>query len=317
MTRENQQTASSEERIALVTGAHGFLGRHYATYLHSLGYQVHGIGHGHWQQGEAKHWGLASWTPSDLTLDALQKLASLNPMIIAHCAGGSSVGLAESDPASDYQRTVVATEQVLEGARLKWPGARIIFPSSGAVYGDVKKQPIVEGEITKPVSIYGKHKLASEKQCQIYATKHGLYITIIRLFSVYGEGLQKQLLWDACSKISKGMYEFYGTGSESRDWLHISDAISLMHVSTQFASQECPVVNAGTGEYITNSEILEILCKKFGATGHPRFNGMSRKGDPQQFTADTTLARSWKWAPLVEVEDGIERYVRWFKSEGS
>ena len=46
---------------------------------------------------------------------------------------------------------------------------------------------------------------------------------MLRLFSVYGEGLEKQLLWDACNKLSSGNRTFFGTGEETRDFMHVSD----------------------------------------------------------------------------------------------
>ena len=51
---------------------------------------------------------------------------------------------------------------------------------------------------------------------------------ILRIASLYGDGLKKQLIYDACSKISKGINNFYGTGREKRDFIHISDLVNIV-----------------------------------------------------------------------------------------
>ncbi|TDA81588.1 SDR family oxidoreductase, partial [Halomonas marinisediminis] len=79
-----------------------------------------------------------------------------------------------------------------------------------------------------PMSPYGFSKLSAELLAQEYSQCFGVNSISVRPFSLYGPGLKKQLLWDACNKFSKGIGEFFGTGEEVRDWLHVEDASSMI-----------------------------------------------------------------------------------------
>ena len=202
-----------------VTGAHGFLGRNLCRYLSGHDFCVIGIGHGHWKPGEAQAWGVSQWFFSEVHLAALYDIGAKTdkPQAIFHIAGGSSVPLSLENPYLDYQRTVGTTIDVLEFARLNSPETKIIYPSSAAVYGSINKDRISEKTPLKPVSPYGVHKKIAEYLCLSYGQHFSIATSVVRLFSVYGIGLRKQLLWDACSKLSRNEVTFFGTGHETRD----------------------------------------------------------------------------------------------------
>src|SRR5690349_14934637 len=277
---------------ALVSGAHGFIGRHVARHLAARGFQVAGIGHGAWSRDQWREWGLDEWHAAEVELDALVTYAG-EPDIIVHCAGSGSVSFSIAHPYHDFQRTAQTTIAVLEYARLYAPQARIVIPSSGAVYGATDAQPIPESISAAPVSPYGVHKHFAEELCRYYAALYALRTAIVRFFSVYGVGLRKQLLWDACRKLSQNDTTFAGTGEERRDWLHVDDAVNLLYTATDHTAVECPIVNGGSGASASVAEVLSMLKNGFPAAGAIRFSGAQRKGDPVYFQADIARARSW------------------------
>ena len=226
----------------MVTGANGFLGRHVARLFAQKGFEVLGIGHGEWAREKWTEWGLSDWHCADVTLKSLQRYGG-KPTAILHCAGSGSVGFSIQDPLADFQRTVATTAHVLEYVRLSAPCARVVYPSSASVYGVAAVLPIPEGFRTVPISQYGVHKLMAEQVVASFARQFGIPASIVRLFSVYGCGLRKQLLWDACRKFAAGDMLFMGTGDEVRDWLHVEDAAQLMLAAARNASAECPTVN--------------------------------------------------------------------------
>jgi UDP-glucose 4-epimerase len=237
------------------------------------------------------------------------------PDVIIHCVGSSSVGATAAAPAQEYERTVGTARDVLEFAAGAAPRAAVVCLSSGAVYGDASRRPTPETAPLKPISIYGEHKVAVEKLCASYAAERGLQVSVVRLFSVYGRELRKQLLFDACNKARRGEGLFGGTGDESRDWLHVTDAAGLLMLAAKRATRECPIVNGGTGRAVSVRDVLQELFSHFAEAPKPRFTGESRPGDPLHFEADIAAARSWGWSPKTSWREGLRDYAAWFKSE--
>jgi UDP-glucose 4-epimerase len=299
-------------RSVLVTGAYGFVGRHASRRLAEEGHRVTGIGHGGWTQGEARRWGLSAWHATDVNLDALFTYAG-EPDLVIHCAGSGSVGFSVGHPYQDYQRNVGSAAAVLEFSRLHAPDARIVLPSSAAVYGAVERTPIEEIDVLRPVTPYGAHKKIAEDLCASFGRYCGVKSAVVRLFSVYGPELRKQLLWDASWRVSRNENGFFGTGRELRDWIHVEDAVGLLLKAGERASAECPVVNGGTGEGISVEQVLNELFRAFGRSDEPLFSGQARAGDPPHYIASTSVAQAWGWKPTVGWREGICEYVRWFQ----
>src|SRR5205807_5394499 len=113
------------------------------------------------------------------------------PDTVFHLAGGSNVGASLQAPFEDFTRTTHTTASLLEWLRINAPRCKLVTVSSAAVYGDTRAEPAEETRPVQPVSPYGYHKLMMEQLCQEYSQVFGLRTAILRLFSVYGEGLRK------------------------------------------------------------------------------------------------------------------------------
>lgn len=298
--------------LALVTGAAGFIGSRVVDRLVADGWRVVGIGHGSPHADARRN---MRWVESDLTAAALSAL-DCAPDAIVHCAGTASVGRAESDPQGEHRRTVGATRSVLDfSASLPAP-ARLVMVSSAAVYGAAAEMPTPESSPLAPLSRYGEFKVEAEGLWCDHALEYGRQAAIVRLFSVYGEGLRKQLLWDACGKLMRGDGRFDGTGDETRDWLYVDDAVELLVSSIGRAKRECVIVNGGSGNPVPVRDVVDALRSALGNAPLPRFSGLIRSGDPRHYAADISLAASWGWRPRVEWQEGFERYARWFARLG-
>jgi UDP-glucose 4-epimerase len=300
--------------LSVVTGAHGFLGRHAARHLSRQGWDVIGLGHGNWPYSEWRAWGLREWHACDVTLETLLVYGK-EPDLIVHCAGSASVGFSMMHPLQDYRRTVETTANLLEYVRLHAPKARVVYPSSAGVYGVAERMPIMEDAPLRPLSVYGDHKRLAEELCRSFGRHFGVSGIIVRFFSVYGPELRKQLLWDACNKMRRNETTFPGTGDETRDWLHVKDAAALCQHAGERTSADWPVANGGSGHAVSVKDVLNVLWQEFERHDGPTFSGVSRAGDPKHYQAEVSLAKSWGWVPDVDWRAGVREYVEWFRAE--
>jgi UDP-glucose 4-epimerase len=284
---------------ALITGGAGFLGAAMVRHLRAADHAVRVAGN----------------TKDDLL--TAERIAGLGKDfdLVVHCAGGNSVGASLADPHGDFTKTVPPVAALLEHVRRNMPSARIVLLSSAAVYGNAAQVPTLETEPIAPISPYGFHKRICEELLASYGKNYGVQSAVVRLFSVYGPKLRKQLMWDACTKAKSGDVTFAGTGDEERDWLHVEDAAALIAAVVERASEEVPVYNGGTGVGVSVRDVVGQICEELGAPA-PKFSKAVRQGDPQRYIADVTRAKSLGWAPQVEIKAGISQYVTWFKEHG-
>lgn len=305
---------------AWVTGAAGFIGRHLVRHLAAVGTRVAGL-----DLASVDMAGLGelveAWSEARLCQDALDKLAGATglPDTIFHLAGGSSVGASLADPYGDFAATVGATAALLDWLRSHAPETRLVIVSSAAVYGDLHAGPITEDAATAPFSPYGAHKFAMEEMCRGWAGSFGLPIVAVRLFSVYGTGLTKQLLWDLCGKLSLGTERVTlgGTGEELRDWTHIDDVVRALAAAPTLANARMPVINAGSGRAGSVRTIAEAVARAFGrAPACLGFSGESRPGDPFSLVAAPGSLDAAGFVWTVDTEDGVTDYVRWYRAWG-
>jgi len=299
----------------LITGAKGFLGQNVSKYFKKLGYATYGIGHGNLLVDECRLIGLDYWYKSDVKIDAIRDIKQKFDVIV-HCGGSGSVGFSVENPYQDFKKTVDGTLEVLEYIRLYNPKVHFIYPSSPAVQGECPDRPISEDYLGKPASPYGYHKKIAEDLCRSYSSKYNIKVTVIRFFSIYGNGLQKQLLWDACNKLynAKEIVEFWGKGDETRDWIYVSDAVELIYqVAT--SPQKYLVINGGSGRKYTIRETLLELNKMLNKEPVSFcFNNNIRQGDPKFYCADISRAIQYNWSAKISLEEGLKQYVQWFKA---
>jgi len=303
-----------------VTGGNGFIGRHLIAYLARMGESAYGVGHGAIDETDRRKFGLTDWINGEISapnLDGLVQRGGI-PSAIFHLAGGSSVARSIEQPYEDFSRTVAATASLLEWLRQSARECRLVVVSSAAVYGAHHAGAISEQAATQPMSPYGHHKLIMEQLCRSYADSFGIRVTILRLFSVYGPALRKQLLWDLCVRLGQGQRELVlgGTGNEVRDWIDVRDVARLLAGLAQANAAPLKVLNGGSGVPTSVAEIARLLTRAWGGDIPVRFSGLVRAGDPFSLVADagqlSVIPFSWR----IPVQDGIAQYVSWFKGQG-
>jgi len=206
--------------------------------------------------------------------------------------------------------------KILDAIKRYAPNCKFINLSSAAVYGNPKQLPISELDVCNPVSPYGIHKQMAEQICTEYATFFGLQICSARIFSAYGPGLKKQLLWDIYqkSKHSKSI-TLYGTGNESRDFIYVVDIISALELLITKARFVGDVFNIANGIEVSVRELAETILNHLDFKGDLIFNGEFRKGDPIHWRADISKLQATGYKYEIDIEQGVDKYIKWLKEE--
>ena len=298
----------------LITGGTGFIGKNTAIYF-SQHVPVYGIGHGSFEKHNRPSSPFTQWIEDDISYVSLHESLNEVPALVIHCAGGSSVAASIAEPKRDFQRNLETTLEILEYLRLYSPKSRFIYISSAAVYGNVAHLPIQEDETCMPISPYGLHKKFAEELCHFYHLHYHIPMTIVRPFSVYGPGLKKQLLWDACTKLSSNQSQFFGDGTELRDWIHISDLVTLLGNIAQSEMTVFETINACSGKGETVADVLTTMKHYFPSVPPISFNHNAKGGDPIGLVGSNSKALHIGWKPSISLDEGIKDYILWYKKE--
>lgn len=298
-----------------VTGAGGFLGRCITEEFRTAGYEVCGLDV--LPASEASFRAGETYRRMELPDEALGALlGELRPDVCVHCAGGASVVGSIRDPAADFKSSVVVTQQLLGALRETAPQCRSIFLSSAAVYGQPAKLPVTEDAPTNPLSPYGYHKRICELLFEQAARIHGLPTASLRIFSAYGPGLGRQVLWEMADQLAgQKPLKLKGTGDETRDFVHATDVAQAARVIAEKAPARGEVYNVATETETSIREAAGMICSRFPGADAPEFGGQSIQGDPQRWRADCSRIRALGFVPTLPLEDGIDSLIRWVREK--
>lgn len=302
-------------KYVIVTGVAGFIGRYTAKHFFENGWQVIGID---------------TSTPENAPLSILFKYYSLSlpdeslhnilkeyqPAALIHCAGRASVGFSVTDPSADFYSSPVLTFELLNSLRLYAVKCKFILISSAAVYGNPITLPVSETSPANPISPYGFHKFQCEQICMEFARVYGLKTASVRIFSAYGAGLRRQVLWDICRQaIITGQLKLQGTGKESRDFIHAVDIVSALNIVLEKSPMEGETYNLATGRETTIQELGKLILNALNLDISIEFDGAIPAGNPLNWRADISRLQSLGFSPMVTLEKGVANYSEWCRTE--
>ena len=245
----------------IIIGSKGFIGHNLLYYFQVKGYEVWGADVVVDYVNSERYF-LIDASNSDYN-SVFQ--ASTYDLCI-NCSGAASVPDSLKNPLRDYYLNTVNVFKILEAIKKFQPDCRFINLSSAAVYGNPKHLPVKEDTRPDPLSPYGIHKLQAEQICKEFYDFYKIQTCSLRIFSVYGTGLKKQLFWDLYNKAKTGIsFNLFGTGNESRDFIYVLDLVKAIELVCEFSSFKAEVINIANGEEIMIKDAVSIF---FSFIGH-------------------------------------------------
>lgn len=232
-----------------------------------------------------------------------------------NCAGSANVQNSMISPFNDFTANLATLSKLLEAVTKYNRRCKVINISSAAVYGNPPSLPIFVDTPQNPLSPYGVHKMLGDKLMSEYCKIFDLNTSSVRIFSAYGNGQKKLFLWDCFLKLKNAEagspIKFYGTGLESRDYIHITDIVNQIELVIKNASFEGEVYNIANGEEVFIKDVVATMQAELNNASEVIFDGQTRPGDPLNWRADITPMLNWGYSKSISMEDGIKEYVKW------
>jgi UDP-glucose 4-epimerase len=236
--------------------------------------------------------------------------------VCINCSGAASVPDSFKNPLKDFSLNTFNVIKILEAIKELQPSCKFINLSSAAVYGNPEKLPITEDTPLLPLSPYGVHKKYAEEIVAEYARFFNLNTCSLRLFSVYGPGLCKQLFWDLHTKIMHADHiELWGTGDESRDFIYSSDLVNAINCVIKKGEFKGESINVSDGIETTIKSVAELFQKEHFKSFTFLFDGRQSPGYPVNWRAGIDKLKAMGYQPMVSLQQGLQKYIKWLRDE--
>ncbi len=212
----------------------------------------------------------------------------------------------------EFERVNVGGTVTLLEAMRDVGSHRLIFASSGAIYGIQSRQPLNENTTKpKPASPYAVSKLASEYYINTIGRLWGLEAVCLRIFNAYGPRQGFSFSHAAViptflkQAAAKGTIVIHGDGTKTRDFVYITDVVDALIAAMKLKNPNETVINIGSGRETTINQVCEMACRITGQQPEIVFN-QKRVGGPDRMCADLTLARELLgYEAKVGLEEGM------------
>lgn len=308
---------TEKSKTVVIAGASGFLGSYLAKKCRDAGYRVVGIG----RRSSSHSYCHDEIIVEDLALASWPDIFSeYGPSTIFHLAATASVQASIQDPVGDFARVIPGTAKLVNDLARYSPETHLVFFSSAAVYGNPACLPIQENSVCAPISPYGMNKYVVERL--LYAASHcyGIRSSSLRIFSAFGVGLRRQLFHDvhikreAAQRDKKKIIELFGTGKESRDFIHAKDVANAALLIAESKGDKYSEYNLASGYECTIKEAVELYLDIAGGDIQVKFSGEARPGDPTRWVADVEKIKSMGYVQEVTLSEGLSEYFNWMNS---
>jgi len=307
-----------------VTGATGFVGRHFLHLLKKTDHEIFGICYP--DEPEMGRY------PSEYKIRKIdirsekevEEFVKISePDHVFHFAAVSNVGLSWKKRKETFEVNITGTLNLLEAVRRHASKARVLFISSSDVYGSVRSnfKPLKETDPIYPLSPYAFTKLTGEKLCRFYSEVENLNIITARSFPHTGPGQSPDFVcsdWaNQIARIEKGLSPpliKVGNVEIERDFVDVRDVVKA-YFSLIEKGRKGEVYNVSSGQSISLKDILEILLKNSQVKIEVRKDETKmRKIDIPVLVGDNQkIRREISWTPRIPIKQTVLDLLQYWR----
>ncbi|HEX5274534.1 MAG TPA: NAD-dependent epimerase/dehydratase family protein [Candidatus Rubrimentiphilum sp.] len=302
----------------MVTGGAGFIGSHVTDAYLAAGHEVLVLD-ALWEHGGGKRQNVpprALFMHMDIRDESIARIfQEFKPEIVSHHAAQASVAIGSRDPIYDAQVNVVGLLNILENS-VRHGVRKIIYASSGAIFGTPERLPMNETTPQRPESPYGITKMVGEHYLRFFQHERGLDFTSLRYGNVYGprqdpNGEAGVIAIFIGKFLAKEGVRIDSDGEQTRDYVYVRDvaAANLAALEQGGGGMYC----IGTNKRTSVNQIYKELCNVSGFEA-PMERAPKRPGDARDAQFDCALAKKeLGWSPDTELRDGIRETYDFFR----
>lgn len=235
---------------------------------------------------------------------------------VVHFAAETHVDRSILDAGSFVVTDVVGTYSVLEACR-KADVARLLHISTDEVYGEAGDAPCRESAPLMPKSPYAASKAGADRLAWSYHATYGLPVVISRCTNNYGpyQHVEKLLPLFVTNALEDRPLPMYGTGRNSRDWIHVEDHCAALDALLAARGVEGEVFNLGAGQERDVRAIGDAILRLLGKSASLLHAVEDRPGHVLRHAVNWDKARSrLGWAPARTFEEGLRETVEWYRT---
>jgi len=239
----------------------------------------------------------------------------LGPRRVIHLAAQSGARHSLTHPHAYTESNVSGFLNVLEACRHHGT-EHLVYASSSSVYGANRELPFsVDQNVDHPVSLYAATKKANELMAHTYSHNFKIPTTGLRFFTVYGPwGRPDMVPYKFCTQIQRGEpIDVYNFGHHRRDFTYIDDIVEgVLRVCEKPDGYR--IYNLGNGAPVPLLTVIKLIEKAMGKSAEKNLLP-AQAGDVSETYADIAeLREKFGFAPQTSIEEGIAKFVRWFKT---
>ena len=235
--------------------------------------------------------------------------------VIFHLAANADIRFNLQDRYKALEQNAICTFNVLEAMKYN-KIKRIIFSSTGSVYGDTKIFPTPENvPIPNQTSLYAASKLYCESLIQSYCEAFGFQAWIFRFASILGPHYSHGHVFDFIKQLKKNKkkLKILGDGNQRKTYLHVDDCINAMILALKKNNKKINVYNLATPQSITVKNSIKIITNTMKLNPKKIFTGGKQGwvGDQKIVSLDIKKIKKLGWKNKISIEDGIEDTAKW------